>query len=129
MIKLYKNNLRFWTNGFFLIPLFFSLYLGLWWYAVVAGISTFLSILYHANDEQVFKRADIFFAWLIMGFNAYLLVSSGFNNIFLSLVDVVISVFSIIVFLNQTKANYNTYHSLYHVLAAGICLFSLLLKV
>lgn len=119
------RRIRVWSNVVFIVPLIVAAEWSIWWYVGVLAVSLVLSLLYHYFEETRFKKSDIAFAWALMACNFVLLILGGFRPIMLTVLDVAIASLAIYVFLSQTKQNYNFRHSLYHVLAAGICTLSL----
>ena len=123
------NNLILWSNIFFLMPIFFAFEFTLYWYVLVLGLSLVLSILYHGSRETRFQKPDIFFAWLLMACNLVILLLGGLSPFLPALGCLITAALAIYVFTHQTKENYKIYHSLYHLLAAGIRLLALIVYI
>jgi len=71
---------KVWSNAFFLIPLGFSLYYGLFLYAMIMLLALIFSTAYHWSSEKKFALIDKILAYFVIGYNLYLCYLSNFKE-------------------------------------------------
>jgi len=71
---------KVWSNAFFLVPLLFSLYFGLYVYSILLFLAIIFSTVYHLSNEKKFEFIDQVFAYVIIAYNLYLCYLSDFKQ-------------------------------------------------
>lgn len=121
----YYTQFKIWSNALFFIPLFMSLYNGIFMHSLVLLAVIAFSTLFHINNEQKWVFYDRFFAIVLIMYNSYLLFVSDFRQpyFFLALF------FSFIAFYflrQQKKHGYDVHHSWWHIASSSITVFCIL---
>ncbi len=116
--------MKIWSNISFVIPFVMALYFGLYIYASIVLISTFLSTMYHLHNEKRFKKSDMLLSTLLITCNLYYFYLSGFKEPYFAsaLLFVLIGFWF---FYKATNNNYALNHSVWHVASACITVFAI----
>jgi len=114
-----------WSNVFFILPLFFSLYIKMWIpFILILGV-TISSFLYHIAEEKKFIFADSIFAWLLIISNLWVCYLGFFKfpYFFIALLFVFCALYF---YFTDNKYNRNFNHGMWHIFSSLITIFSLL---
>lgn len=116
------QQLKFWSNLFFLIPFAFATSYKVWWYAVIIGTVFIISSIFHFYKEKKFILIDVSSSTLLMASN-FILLFSGHWTMPYSLLAVICAVIAILFYFKQNDFNYNIYHGFWHIFSAGVSFF------
>lgn len=120
------SDITVWSNLFFLIPVGFSVYLGIYVHAGIALVAIYTSIQYHMSHERQDRIIDRFMAIALMLANFWLCLAGGLELGWAALIIVL----SIAAFYfrhrDNFRAAYTTNHVIWHLLSVCITLVSLL---
>jgi hypothetical protein len=116
------QQLKFWSNLFFLIPFAFAVSYKVWWYGIVIGTVFIISSIFHFYKEQKFVFVDVTSSTLLMASNFILLFSGHWKTPY-SLIAVVCAVIALSFYFKQNKSNYNIYHGFWHIFSAAVSFF------
>jgi len=111
------------SHLFFLIPLLLSTYIQIYWYMFVISIMLIFSFLYHGTKEKLFSQIDRVCAISLIVSNVVLCLLGALWSVHFLLVCVLIPTSFYFLF---KKDRYYWNHSLWHIVSAYICVFSLL---
>jgi hypothetical protein len=115
-----------WSNIFFILPLYLSFALKIYWYIPLLAFVIFFSMSYHFAKQKKYYNHDHLLAILLIICNFYLFFSGGFNEIYSYLIP-----FFIIITLSfhyyRKKTMYQGLHALWHLSSAiltSLCLLT-----
>ncbi len=126
MKKIYQNESLEWSNIFFLIPLFISIFYGLYLYSVIIFIVFIVSFDFHFfNQAKQVYYLDITFSSILMLSNLTLLILGHllFPYYILAIISALTALY---LYFKENKENYYLNHSLWHFFSAIVCIFCLL---
>jgi hypothetical protein len=118
------QQLKFWSNLFFLIPFALATSYKVWWYSVVIGAVFIISTTFHFYREKKFVFIDVISSTTLMASN-FILLFSGHWILPYSLTAVVFAIIALFFYFRQSKRNYNLNHGLWHIFSAGVSFFCL----
>lgn len=111
------------SHVFFLLPLVLALFLDIKTYVLVISLMLIFSLLYHGVRKYDFSIFDKFFANLLIFSNIVLCILGHFALPYFLIVCILIPI-SFYFWLQKTRYSWN--HSLWHIVSAYICIFSIL---
>lgn len=113
----------FWTNLFFLIPLYIAIVNKSWLHAVFILATMIFSFLYHFHDGQFFAIEDRMTAIALIAVNAVLLIEGlvHHNHHWWFWVALTTAFFALI--LLYTEAKFPETHGIWHILSAAVTVF------
>ncbi len=118
-------NFKTWSNLFFIIPLYLSIYHHIYFHSILILLVIIFSTLHHIKNEKKFNIIDQISATLLILSNLYLCYLSNFKQPYflLALLFVIISFYF---YFKNKKYKYNVNHSLWHIFSVIITLLCLL---
>lgn len=122
-MKTHSPNIQI-SNLFFVAPLLIAFQQNILWYVPIISLVTIFSFLYHfAPSVHLFELLDRVFAIALIASNLFLCVTGNHHVSSLVLVALLIPVSF---FFLYRKGNYTYNHSMWHLVSAYICTFSIL---
>ncbi len=119
----YTHLWAFWTNLFFLIPLYIALSNRLWLYSFFILLTMVFSFLYHFHDGQFFSIEDRMTAIALIAVNAVLLIEGLARHNHPWWFWITLATASLSLLLLYTEAKYPESHGIWHILSAAVTVF------
>jgi len=116
------QQIKFWSNLFFLIPFAFAVAYGVWWYSVVIGIVFIISSIFHFYNEKKLEYVDVTSSTTLMASNMVLLFMGRWVLPY-SLIAIGCAIIALFFYFRQHKGGYNLYHGWWHIFSAGVSFF------
>lgn len=114
-----------WSTFGFLIPFVLAFNFELYYMSGLIALSTISSLLYHYNNQQHFKKLDIFFAMAVILANFYLGYLYGFMTVYFLLALIFVGLATYF-FYKEFQGDYQFNHSMWHLFSIAFTTVSIL---
>ena len=116
------------SNALFLIPFGIALKNGIWIMVAILTINLVLSYVYHASEEQRFRKADIVFALVLITLNTVLVLLGELSLFYATALAVAVAVtLGLWALARLYQKHYAPYHGMWHIGSVIITTLSLLI--
>lgn len=116
------QQIKFWSNLFFLIPFALAISFNVWWYAIVIGIVFVISSVFHFNEEKKIVYVDVCSFTSLMAAN-FVLLFKGHLVLPYSALAFGCAAIVIFFYFRQFKHGYDFNHGLWHIFSAAVSSF------
>lgn len=127
LFKYYMSNTihlwAFWTNLFFLIPLYIAISNRSWLHAFFILATMTFSFLYHLHDGQNFATEDQMTAVALIAVNSVLLINGLVRQNHHWWFWITLATASLALVLLYTEAKFPESHGVWHILSAMVTVF------
>lgn len=118
------QQIKFWSNLFFLVPLAFSIAHHVFWYSVIIGLVFLISSFFHFHNEKRIESIDVISSTSLMLSN-FILLFQGRWILPYSAFAIMCAIIALSFYFYQHKGHrgYNFYHGWWHIFSAGVSFF------